>query len=122
MSETLYTCDCCVRNGNDEASCHRAEDLCVIGTDVVCDGCRWEEYPYDAFVMPFFPPHEKRIVELEKQLSNMEKQYMEEKIEGDRLSEQLAELREALKIAISHMPPSMRLDIEQRINRETGEQ
>ena len=71
MSETLYTCDCCVRNGNDEASCHRAKDLCVIGTDVVCEGCRWEEYPYDAFVMAFTPPHEKRISELESQLTEL---------------------------------------------------
>jgi H2-forming N5,N10-methylenetetrahydromethanopterin dehydrogenase-like enzyme len=65
MSETLYTCDCCVRNGNDEASCYRAVDLCVIGDDVVCEGC-CDEYPYDAFITVFTPSHEKRIAELEK--------------------------------------------------------
>ena len=36
------------------------------------------------------------------------------------VQEHIAELKEALKIAISNMPPSMRFDIEQRINRETG--
>ena len=103
MSETLYTCDCCVRNGNDEASCHRAKDLCVIGTDVVCEGCRFEEYPYDAFVMAFTPPHEKRIAELEQQLKMTKHNYSGAMSDIKELEQHMAALEAVVRDMVEGM-------------------
>jgi hypothetical protein len=72
MSDTYYTCDYCLENGNDEVSCHREFELAVYSGKVVCDGCRecgeFPELEDDSVFSEFVPPEKQRIAMLEAAL------------------------------------------------------
>jgi len=68
MSERLFTCDVCIREGHEEVGCHRPNELIQAGENVVCQGClecgefpELEDLPQERFV----PPEDKRIQQLE---------------------------------------------------------
>ena len=71
MSERLFTCDVCIREGHEEVGCHRPNELIQAGENVVCQGClecgefpELEDLPQERFV----PPEDKRIQQLTDEL------------------------------------------------------
>ena len=76
MSERLFTCDICIREGHEEVGCYRPNELIQAGENVVCQGClecgefpELEDLPQERFV----PPEDKRIQQLEAELEQTKK-------------------------------------------------
>jgi len=72
MSDRLYTCDLCIREGHEEVGCHYPNELIQAGENVVCQNClECGEFPEldDLPQERFIPPEDRRIAELEARLA-----------------------------------------------------
>jgi hypothetical protein len=68
MSDRLYTCDICIREGHEDVGCHSPNELIQVGENVVCQGClecglfpELDDLPQEQFV----PAEDKLIATLQ---------------------------------------------------------
>jgi hypothetical protein len=76
MSDRLYTCDICIREGHEEVGCHAPNELIQVGDNVVCQGClECGEFPEldDLPQEPFVPSEDKLIATLEAENAKLQK-------------------------------------------------